>query len=96
MKVLVIPTLRSERLRLRLSLGDVAARAGLSSSTVSRVESGETRSPQAVTVRALLAALAVNEGDLPPVRWVWPRASPLTVADARAIVAASEPAGGTA
>ena len=88
MKANAPATMRSERVRQRLSLDDVAGRSGLSPSTVSRIEMGENRQPRAVTVKALLDALAVI-GELPDV-YARPPAEPLTIRQALAIVAAAE------
>jgi transcriptional regulator with XRE-family HTH domain len=56
-------TLRRERLRQFWSQADLAARAGVSKLTISRLETGE-RAPSLRTVRALAQALGLAPGQL--------------------------------
>jgi transcriptional regulator with XRE-family HTH domain len=61
-----VPTLgqrlRATREQRGLTLAQLATRAGLTSDTIWRIETGATRAPQAATVAALARALEVTPG----------------------------------
>ena len=83
-------TLRDERLRRRLTVGQVARRAGLSKAHVARIERGQTQRPRAATVAAILAVLGIDGpvADVAPI--VAPTLVPITIAECLTIIERAE------
>ena len=80
-------TLRDERLRRRLTVGQVARRAGLSKAGVSRIERGEVLRPRAVTLVAILSVLGIASPVPDAVPIPVPVLVPITVDECLAIIA---------
>lgn len=79
-------TLRDERLRRHLTIGDVARRAGLSKAAISKIERGEVTRPRPETLVAILTALGIT-GPVPDAVPVTRHVVALTVRVALEIIA---------
>ncbi len=58
-----MPTLRELRTRQVLTIRDLAAKAGVATGTIVRIEAGEP-APRFVTMRKIAAALGVEPGEI--------------------------------
>ena len=79
-------TLRDERARRHLTVGQVASRAGLSKAAVSRIERGEVARPRAETLRKILLAMGISAPVPDAVPIVAPVVVPITVAECLGII----------
>ena len=83
-------TLRDERVRRHLTVGQVASRAGLSKAGVSRIERGEVATPRAATLRRILRVLGID-GPVPDaVAIVVPALIPITINSMLGIIARAD------
>lgn len=60
-------SLRRLRLDRGLLIGELAEQAGVSEETITNIELGKTRSPNAKTLSKLAGALGVSAGEVDPI-----------------------------